>query len=86
MSYKLPNGQMIDLRRIQSVSTVRDMGSDSQSIEKSKIGFTIHLSNREIVDVIDYYHFNDWGEVKNKLQHLRREIIDKWEKAKQNKA
>ena len=77
MNYKLPDGQVIELGRIISVSTVRDMGRDPKSIDRSLIGFTIHLRNREIVEVTDYYHFSDWAEVKNRLKQVREDIVSR---------
>lgn len=79
MVYNLPNGAQVDLSRVRRISSVRDFGQDNTSIDKSKIGFTIHLDNREIVEVIDYYHYSDWAEVKKKMCDIRKDVYAKWE-------
>lgn len=78
MVYKLPNGQLVDLSRISSISNVRDFGRDPRSIDQHLIGFTIRLKDREIVEVTDNYHFSDWAEVKSRLKQLREDIAQKW--------
>ncbi|MBP7309812.1 MAG: hypothetical protein KA984_00815 [Candidatus Cloacimonetes bacterium] len=78
MTYKLPNGQLVDLKKIRSVSTVRDLGTDPKTIDLNRLGFTIHLLNREILEVTEIYHYSDWGDVKRNLQKLRQELVDKW--------
>jgi len=82
MIYTLPNGQNVDLAKVTNVSRIRDMGHDSKSIDKQKIGFTISLKNREIIDVVDYYHYSDWADVKNRLNLIRKQVIAKWEQEK----
>lgn len=84
MSYKLPNGQLVDLKRVRSISTVRDLGADPKSIDLSRLGFTLHLANREIIEITECYHFSDWGDVKKKLQKLRQELVDKWNEEKED--
>ncbi len=78
MLYTLPDGKTIALERIQSVSTVRDHGRDEGSIDMSRLGFTIHLAKREIVEVTEPYHFADWADVKKHLNRIRDDIIKQW--------
>ncbi|HNQ43166.1 MAG TPA: hypothetical protein PKI59_02000 [Candidatus Cloacimonadota bacterium] len=75
MKYTLPNGKQIDIERIVSVSPVRDLGPDPKSIDLSRLGFSIHLRKREIVEVVDNYHYNDWAEVRSQLNKIRDEIL-----------
>ncbi len=79
MNYTLPDGRIVDLAKVSSISKVRDFGRDSNTIDLHQIGFTIHLERREIVEVLDKYHFCDWAEVKNRLKRLREDMIEKWE-------
>jgi hypothetical protein len=85
MLYALPNGERIVLENIHSVSQVRDKGGTGSYIEPNKMGFTIHLAKREIVEVVEPYHFSDWADVKNRLNKLRNELIEKWKEAKEGK-
>ena len=78
MTYRLFDGQIVDLDRIESVSTVRDFGRDPRSIDRSQIGFTIQLNNREIIDVVEFYHFCDWAQVSIKLKKVREDIVHQW--------
>lgn len=75
MEYTLPNGQQIELCRIVSVSPVRDLGPDPRSIDRSRIGFTVHLRKREIVQIEDTYHYTDWIEAKKRLEDERKRIV-----------
>jgi UDP-N-acetylmuramate-alanine ligase len=79
MVYTLPNGQVIELSTISSVSSIRDYGHDPKSIDKHMIGFTIRLKGREIVEVTENYHFSDWSEVKKRVKQLREDIIALWQ-------
>jgi hypothetical protein len=81
MLYTLPDGRVIDLTCVSNILPIRDYGLDPKSIDKSLIGFSIYLNKREVMDVVDYYHYNDWAEVKNGLKKLREEIINKWQQA-----
>jgi hypothetical protein len=79
MVYILPDGKQVDLKRVRRISSVRDVGQDGTSIDKYKLAFTIHLDRSEIVEVADYYHYNDWAEVKKRLSDLRKEVYAKWQ-------
>ena len=84
MNYTLPDGRTIDLAKVSSISKVRDFGRDSKTIDLHQIGFTIHLQRREIVEILDQYHYSDWAEVKTRLKRLREQIIQKWEEEQQS--
>jgi len=79
MIYKLPDGKQIDLSRVRRISSVRDFGQDKTSIEKSKLGFTVHLDRREVMEIWEYYHYSDWAAVKKKMCDLRADLYAKWE-------
>lgn len=79
MKFTLSDGTIIDLTRIISVSPVRDMGPDPDTISLSRIGFTIHLDQREFLQVTKQYHYADWPVVKKCLEKDRRELINKWD-------
>lgn len=78
MLYTLPNGQVIELEKVSRISNIRDQGEDRASIGFSKMVFTIHLDNRDKIDVIEQYHFADWSDKKRKLGMLRADLIAKW--------
>ncbi|PKN73074.1 MAG: hypothetical protein CVU50_04790 [Candidatus Cloacimonetes bacterium HGW-Cloacimonetes-3] len=80
MLYTLPDGRIVDLTCVSDVSPIRDFGVDSKSIVKSRLGFTIFLNKREMLDVVDYYHFSDWAIVKKRLNMIREEILSSLEK------
>lgn len=80
MVYTLPNGQVIELSRISSISSVRDYGRDPKSIDKHMIGFTIRMAGREVIEVTENYHFSDWAEVKKNIKQLREDIAELWQK------
>ncbi|MDD2228108.1 MAG: hypothetical protein PHY48_01705 [Candidatus Cloacimonetes bacterium] len=78
MLYTLPDGRIIDLTCVSVVTPVKDFGLDPKTIVKSRIGFSIILKKREVLDVVDYYHYSDWATAKNKLNKLREEIVSRW--------
>lgn len=75
MLYTLPNGKEIDIEKITTVSPVRDLGPDPLSIDLCRLGFNIHLRKKEIIQVSEHYHYNDWAEVRGKLNGIRNEIL-----------
>lgn len=79
MKYTFKDGTTVDLARIVSVSPVRDLGLDPGTITMSRIGFTIHMSRRELVQITRLYHYADWAKVKNELENERKELLAKWE-------
>ncbi len=81
MLYTLPDGRIVDLSCVSNVTTVRDLGVDPNTIFRSRIGFSIFLKKREILDVVGYYHYNDWATVRNGLNKIREEILCKLEQA-----
>lgn len=85
MKYIFTDGIEVDLERILSVSSVRDLGLDNKSISMSKIGFSIHLDKRELVQITRSYHYSDWATVKLELEKERKDLLDKWNEVK-NKA
>ena len=80
--YILPDGRQIDLSKVESISKIREYGQVEHIVEKHLIGFTIHLKNKEIIEVKDLYHYSDWSEVKRRMNKLREDIIDNWNKMK----
>ncbi|MDD4309894.1 MAG: hypothetical protein PHO32_05895 [Candidatus Cloacimonetes bacterium] len=79
MNYILPDGRIIDTSRIESISSVRDLGRDTKTIDRNRMGFTIHLSNREIVDIREYYQYSDWALVKTRMNRLHADLRQKWQ-------
>ena len=79
MKYKFIDGSEVDLGRIVSVSQIRDLGMDRKSISTSKIGFTVHMSKREIVHITRDYHYSDVAAAKIELEKERKDLMDKWE-------
>jgi hypothetical protein len=79
MKYTFDDGTTIDLTRVVSVSPVRDLGQDPETITMSRIGFTVHLNRREFVQITRHYHYADWASVKNELERVRKELIQMWE-------
>jgi len=77
MLFKLPNGNELELEQVRSVSQIRDLDSSSQVMPVSRIGFTVSLKNREIVEVFEQYHYADWGPVKMRMKQLRETLISK---------
>jgi len=75
MLYMLPNGKEIDLIKVRTVSQIRDIDSSSDVINDNRIGFTISLKGREIVEVSEPYHYADWGPVKMRIKQLRDDLI-----------
>ena len=75
MLYMLPNGKEIDLMKVRTVSQIRDIDSSSDVINDNRIGFTISLKGREIVEVSEPYHYADWGPVKMRIKQLRDDLI-----------
>jgi len=71
----LPNGKEIDLIKVRTVSQIRDIDSSSDVINDNRIGFTISLKGREIVEVSEPYHYADWGPVKMRIKQLRDDLI-----------
>jgi len=78
MLFNLPDGRIIDLNCISRVMPMKDYGRDSKSIDKSRVGFSILLKKCEVLDVIGYYHYNDWLTERNRLKKIREEIITQW--------
>lgn len=79
MLYMLPNGKEIDLMKVRTVSQIRDIESSSDVINDNRIGFTISLKGREIVEVSEPYHYADWGPVKMRIKQLRDDLITRIE-------
>jgi len=79
MLYMLPNGKEIDLMKVRTVSQIRDIDSSSDVINDNRIGFTISLKGREIVEVSEPYHYADWGPVKMRIKQLRDDLITRIE-------
>ena len=79
MKYKFEDGSEVELERIISVSPIRDLGVDKKSISTSKIGFTVHMSKREIVHITRDYHYSDWAGAKIELEKERNNLIAKWD-------
>ena len=79
MKYKFIDGSEVDLDRIISVSPIRDLGVDRKSISTSKIGFTVHMSKRNVVHITRDYHYSDWAAAKIELEKERKDLIEKWE-------
>jgi hypothetical protein len=78
MLFTLPDGRIIDLECVSTVSTIRDYGSDPRSIDRHILGFSIYLKKkREVVEVLDTYHFNDWAEARLRLKKTREEIVNR---------
>jgi len=75
----LPNGKEIDLMKVRTVSQIRDIDSSSDVINDNRIGFTISLKGREIVEVSEPYHYADWGPVKMRIKQLRDDLITRIE-------
>ncbi len=78
MLYNLPNGKSIELDMVNRISRIRDQGEDAGSIGYRKMIFTIHLSNRDTVEVSEQYHFSDWSDKKRKLNNVRADLVAKW--------
>lgn len=85
MKYVFKDGTEVDIERVLSVSEVRDLGMDKKSITLSKLGFSIHLSKRELVQITRNYHYSDWAKVKLELEKERQELLDKWKELSANK-
>jgi len=79
MLYMLSNGKEIDLMKVRTVSQIRDIDSSSDVINDNRIGFTISLKGREIVEVSEPYHYADWGPVKMRIKQLRDDLITRIE-------
>lgn len=79
MQYQLPNGTVVELSKIRSISRLRDLGECDQSIATCWMGFSILLSGREVIEVKDTYHYSDWAEVKLRLNGIRKEIMQRWQ-------
>jgi hypothetical protein len=77
MKYTFDDGTTVDLTRIVSVSPIRDLGPDPETITMSKIGFTVHLNRREFVQIAKHYHYADWASVKIELENVRRDLLAK---------
>jgi hypothetical protein len=72
------DGREVDLEQIKSVSTIRDLGLDKTQISVSRICFTVHLKNREELQVSREYHYSDWAEAKIELGKEREDLLNKW--------
>lgn len=75
MKYILKDGREIDLTKVYELSVVRDEGMDKQSINLSKIAFSIRLKNGQSIRVERSYHFSDWAQVKKELDQERASIL-----------
>ncbi len=78
MIYTLPDGRQVDLSKVESISKIRDYGQVDNIVQKYLIGFSIRLTNKEIIEVKDIYHYSDWSEVKLRMNKLREDIINQW--------
>ncbi|HPN40862.1 MAG TPA: hypothetical protein PKX36_04965 [Candidatus Cloacimonadota bacterium] len=65
--------------KVRTVSQIRDIDSSSDVINDNRIGFTISLKGREIVEVSEPYHYADWGPVKMRIKQLRDDLITRIE-------
>lgn len=75
MFYNLPDNRMIDVSCITGVSPIQEYGRDPMSIDKYRIGFSLLLNDKEILEVTELYHFCDWAQVKKKLQTIRSDLL-----------
>jgi hypothetical protein len=83
MWFTLPDGRLVDLKCVSSVSSIRDYGSDPRSIDRHIIGFSLYLNRKnEVVEVLDTYHFNDWADARARLKKTREEIVSIIDKSK----
>jgi len=80
MIYQLPDGRTFETEEVSRVSSLRDLGLDESTIDKSVLAFTIKLKNGFSIQVMKYYHYNDWSEVVHEMKILRNEILSKVDK------
>jgi len=78
MLYNLPNGRSVELSDVRRISKVRDQGDDMSTIGYRKMVFTIHMNNRDIVEVSEQYHYSDWMDKKKELNNVRADLVSKW--------
>ncbi|MDI3503636.1 MAG: hypothetical protein PWP64_572 [Candidatus Cloacimonadota bacterium] len=77
MKHELSDGNVVDLSKIASVSVVRDMGADPNSIVYSKMSFTIHFKDQSSLEISRKYHYSDWAQAKKILEQDRQELLNK---------
>ncbi len=76
MMYTLPDGRVLDTELITQVSSIRDLGQDERSIDRSILSFSVYLRKGETVQVVEYYHYTDWAEAKKRLTEVRKSLCD----------
>lgn len=84
MEYVLNDGTKIDLNNIYEISDIRDCGNDESTIDESKISFTIRFKVGKSKKICLNYHYSDWFEAYKELKSIRNDIIENWEKTKDN--
>lgn len=67
-----------------SVSSIRDLGLDKDSISESKLGFTIRLDKHESMKITRNYHYSDWATVKIELEKERNDLLKQWSQLAKN--
>ncbi|HOV15930.1 MAG TPA: hypothetical protein PLF50_00260 [Candidatus Cloacimonadota bacterium] len=83
MDYKLPDGTIINLADIYEISEIKDLGSDSHTIDESTLSFTVRFKSHRSMQVTKNYHFNEWFEVFKELRKVHDDLMLQWEKYKQ---
>ncbi len=76
MYYNLPDNRTIDLNCVTDVSPIQEYGRDPMSIDKYRIGFSLLINDKQIVEVTELYHFCDWAQAKKKIQRIRADLIE----------
>ena len=83
MKYTFNDGTTIDLANVYEVSDIKDYGVDEHTIDQSTICFTIRFKSEKSKKVIKHYHYNDWFEVYKELKAIRMDLLENWERVKQ---
>ncbi len=78
MDYTLPDGTVIELGNIHEVSDIKDYGSDETTISESTLCFTIRFKEGHSIKVSQNYHYSDWFDVFRQLKAVRSDILEKW--------
>ncbi|MBC8526409.1 MAG: hypothetical protein ISS28_07015 [Candidatus Cloacimonetes bacterium] len=81
--YILENGEVILFSEIYKIGKMEDIGQ-RKLIEPPYWRFTITLKNGEEKHITEYYHFSDWGQARIKLEKIRNELIQSFEKYKES--
>ena len=77
----LPDGEEIDLLKVKSIGTLRSVRKRT-FMSLGYWYFTIFFKDGTSKNIREYYFYSDWFEVKNKLQMIRDEIIQLFNKFK----